>query len=76
MVRGLVYSFVAICLFLLVCIVWMTVGGVTEEAAYTMSGWLLLLCFFLVGPVFFGLGYWHHLRLTPGEPHWDPEIGE
>jgi len=76
MVRGFVYSFLAICLFLLGSIGWMTMGHLTEEQAEVMGGMLLLLCFFLVGPVFFAIGYWHNLRLTPNEPHWDPELGE
>lgn len=48
----------------------------SEETLTLMSGWLLLICFFAVGPIFFALGYWHHLRLHPGDSHWDPEIGE
>jgi hypothetical protein len=76
MVRGFVYSFIGICLFLMGSILWLSLSGLTEDAAYKLSGWLLLLCFFIVGPVAFAIGYWHHLRLTPGQPHWDPEIGE
>lgn len=76
MVRGFVYSFIAVCVFLLGSILWMTMAGLDEERAYLMSGWLLLVCFFAVGPLSFAAGYWHHLRLHPREPHWDAEIGE
>ena len=76
MVRGFVYSFIGICLFLMGSIIWLSLVEMTEEAAFKLSGWMLLLCFFLIGPVAFAIGYWHHLRLTPGEPHWDPELGE
>ena len=76
MVRGFVYSFVAICIFLIGSIAYMTIANITEERADLLGGMLLLLCFFLVGPVFFAIGYWHHFRLTPDKPHWDPELGE
>ena len=76
MVRGFVYSFLAVCLFLIGSIVWMSVVSLDEESLYTFSGWLLLVCFFLVGPVFFAVGYWHHWRLHPKDPHWDAELGE
>ncbi|MGC9451703.1 MAG: hypothetical protein ACP5I4_09675 [Oceanipulchritudo sp.] len=76
MVRGFVYSFIAVCIFLLGSIFWMMTATLDEDRAYLVSGWLLLVTFFIVGPVFFAAGYWHHLRLHPREPRWDAEIGE
>lgn len=76
MLRGFVYSFCAVCLFLLGSIGWILARSPDEETLYLMSGWTLLISFFAVGPVFFAIGYWHHLRLHPTEPHWDREIGE
>ena len=76
MVRGFVYSILSISLFLLASIGWMTFRPVDEETMVFMAGWILLICFFAIGPLFFALGYWHHLRLFPKEPHWDPELGE
>ncbi|MFO7724031.1 MAG: hypothetical protein R6V45_00660 [Oceanipulchritudo sp.] len=76
MLRGFVYSFLAVSLFLLASIGWMTFRAVTEETLYLMSGWVLLISFFAVGPLFFALGYWDHLRRHPSDYHWDREIGE
>jgi hypothetical protein len=76
MLRGFVYSPCAVCLFLLASIGWITLQQPSEETMYLMSGWLLLISFFAVGPLFFALGYWHHWHLHPKEPHWDAETGE
>jgi FtsH-binding integral membrane protein len=76
MVRGFVYSFLAVSLFLFGSIGWMSIRSPSEETLYLMSGWLLLVCFFAVGPLFFAIGYWHHLRLHPEAPRWDRELGE
>jgi sterol desaturase/sphingolipid hydroxylase (fatty acid hydroxylase superfamily) len=76
MVRGIVYSLSAVCLFLLASIAWMSLRNPPEEALYLMSGWLILACFFVVGPLFFALGYWHHRHLHPQDPQWDAELGE
>lgn len=76
MVRGFVYSFLAVSLFLLGSIGWMSIRSTSEETLYLMSGWLLLVCFFAVGPLFFAFGYWHHLRRNPEAPRWDRELGE
>ena len=75
MVRGFVYSFLAISVCLLGCIMWFAMTN-QGDAALVPAGWMLMGCFFLVGPLFFLLGYWHHLRLFPKEPHWDSELGE
>jgi hypothetical protein len=75
MIRGFVYSFIAVVVFLAGSIFWMANQG-SLEGDPLASGWLLLICVFLVGPVFFFLGYWHNRKLTPGKPHWDPELGE
>ncbi|MGA1204952.1 MAG: hypothetical protein ACO3ZW_03960 [Opitutales bacterium] len=76
MVRGIVYSFLAVSLFLLCSIILMTMGVLEVESADLAGGWLLMVCFFGVGPLFFLLGYWHHWRLNPKGPHWDPELEE
>ena len=76
MIRGIVYSLVAICIFLTGSILWMVSGGIPEEVFPLVTGWTLLISLFAVGPFFFTLGYWHHRRLFPDEPHWDPEAGE
>lgn len=76
MVRGFVYSLSAVCLFLLASIAWMMSASSSEETLYIMSGWSLLITFFAVGPLFFAMGYWHHLRLHPKDSHWDAEVGE
>ena len=77
MVRGFVYSFLAISIFLFAAIIWFALSGTIEgEEDFMLAGSLLLITFFLVGPAGFALGYWHHLRLHPREPHWDPEMGE
>ncbi|HSH09236.1 MAG TPA: hypothetical protein VK995_02535 [Oceanipulchritudo sp.] len=75
MIRGFVYSFVAISVCLLASIIWFAMTQQGEEDVRIGIGFLLA-CFFLVGPLFFGIGYWHHFRLYPKEPHWDPELGE
>ena len=76
MVRGLVYSIISVSVFLLASIAWMTIRPIEEDAMVSLTGWLLLISFFGVGPLFFVLGYWHHLRRHPKEPHWDAELGE
>jgi hypothetical protein len=76
MVRGLVYSISAVCLFLIASIGWMTLQRPAEETLYLFSGWLILLCLFAVGPLFFALGYWHHRRLHPADPKWDAELNQ
>ena len=76
MVRGFVYSFIAVCIYLMGSILWMSLAQLDEQSAYLMSGWLLVICFFAVGPLFFAVGYWHHLRLHPKDSHWDAEIGQ
>jgi hypothetical protein len=75
MVRGFVYSFLAISVCLFGSIIWFALTDQTD-AELRLGIWILLGCFFLVGPLFFGLGYWHHRRLFPREPHWDAETGE
>jgi hypothetical protein len=54
----------------------MMIQSPDEDTLFLMSGWMLLISFFAVGPLFFALGYWHHLHKYPKESHWDPEIGE
>ena len=76
MVRGFVYSIVAICVFLLGSIIYMTTSNMEDSATSLAGGWLMLLALFGIGPLFFGLGYWHNRRLHPDEPHWDSETGE
>ena len=76
MLRGFIYSFCAVCLFMLASIGWMMFQSPGEETLLLLSGWLILICFFAVGPLFFALGYWHNLHLHPRDSHWDPEIGE
>ncbi len=76
MVRGFVYSLVSISVFLLASIGWMIIRPLEEDALAYLAGWLLLISFFAVGPIFFAIGYWHHLRLYPMEPRWDSELGE
>ena len=77
MVRAFVYSFLAISVFLFAAIIWYALSGATSgEEDFKVAGWLLLITFFLIGPSGFVLGYWHHLRLHPKDPHWDPELGE
>lgn len=76
MVRGFVYSLLAICVFLFGSILYILISGLDESATSTAGGWLLLLALFGIGPLFFGLGYWHNRRLHPDAPHWDSETGE
>ena len=76
MLRGIVYSFIGFCVFLLLAIGAVLLGLIGVEWADFAGGWLLMAALFLVGPLCFGLGYWHHLRLYPKAPHWDPETGE
>ena len=76
MIRAFVYSFLAVAIFLIGSIFWMASEGVPEQGFSMASGWLLLICIFAVGPIFFMLGYWHSLKLNPDKPHWDPELGE
>ena len=76
MLRGIVYSLSAICVFLLCVIGVFSFGNLGEESINATGGWLMLVALFGVGPAFFGIGYWHHRRLYPKEPHWDSETGE
>jgi len=76
MVRGFVYSCLAIIAFLLAGIGWMSMHAMGEDALVLLGGWLLLISLFAVGPLFFAIGYWHHLRLNPAQPRWDAELGE
>ncbi len=76
MIRGFVYSIVAICFFLLGSVLYMLLGDMDEASMSFAGGWLMLITLFGVGPVFFGIGYWHNRRLYPDEPHWDSETGE
>ncbi len=76
MIRGFVYSFVAIALFLMGSLFWLASKGALEEGYPLAAGWILLICLFAVGPGFFMLGYWHSLKLNPDQPHWDSELGE
>jgi hypothetical protein len=76
MIRGFVYSFLGVAGFLLAALVWMTLNPVAEDTAYLLSGWLLLISFFAVGPLFFALGYWHSMKKNPDKPHWDKELNE
>ncbi len=76
MLRGIVYSFIGICLFLLGAIIVVSTGMTDAENAEFAGGWILLVALFLVAPVCFGLGYWHHLRLNPKAPRWDSEMGQ
>ena len=74
MARGFVYSVIAVSVFLLASISWMTLSPPDEETMVLLSGWRLLISFFAVGPLFFVIGFWHHFRLHPKEPHWDAEL--
>lgn len=47
-----------------------------EDTLILFSGWMILISFFAVGPLFFALGYWHQRVLHPAQPRWDPEMGE
>jgi sterol desaturase/sphingolipid hydroxylase (fatty acid hydroxylase superfamily) len=76
MFRGFVYSFIAVSLFLLASVFWMLRQEPSEDTLILLGGWMLLISFFAVGPLFFLLGYWQHLRLHRGEPQWDAELGE
>ena len=76
MVRGFVYSILAICFFLLASIAYMALSDLEESASNLFGGWMLLITFFGVGPLFFAVGYFHNRRLHPDEPHWDAETGE
>lgn len=76
MFRGFVYSILSVCLFLVASVYWMLGQDVGEDALVMMGGWMLLISFFAVGPIFFVIGYWHHRRLHPADPQWDAEMGE
>lgn len=76
MLRGFVYSSLAVAAFLALSVLYMLFAGLKDDTMYLMGGWLLLFCFFAVGPLFFVIGYWHHCRLHPGEPRWDAELNE
>ena len=76
MIRGFVYSILAICVFFLGIIAYIILSGMEESTSNYAGGWMLLVAFFGVGPLFFGIGYWHNRRLHPDAPHWDPETGE
>lgn len=76
MVRGFVYSLSAVALFILGSIAWMMMQSPDEDTLILFSGWMILISFFAVGPLFFALGYWHQRVLHPAQPRWDPEMGE
>lgn len=76
MLRGFVYSCLAVAAFLVLSVPYMLLAGLEDETMYFLGGWLLLFSFFAVGPLFFLFGYWHHCRLHPGEPRWDAELDE
>jgi len=76
MLRGFVYSCLSVAIFLTASVVYLLLSGMEEEPMLFLGGWLLLFCFFAVGPVFFFVGYLHHCRLHPGEPRWDAELNE
>lgn len=76
MFRGFVYSILAVSLFLTGATFWMLQQDLSEEALALRGGWILLISFFAVGPLFFVVGYWHHRRLHAAEPQWDAELGE
>jgi sterol desaturase/sphingolipid hydroxylase (fatty acid hydroxylase superfamily) len=76
MFRGFVYSILAVSFFLTGSVFWMLRQDFSDEAMVFQGGWILLVSFFAVGPLFFVLGYWHHRRLHKAEPQWDAEIGE
>jgi len=76
MVRGFVYSLSAIALFILGSIGWMLFQAPDEDTLVLFAGWMILISFFAVGPVFFAIGYWHQRHLCPSAPRWDPELGE
>lgn len=75
MVRGLVYSIFAVILALLLAMIVFASGGADGDGVL-ISGWTLLIALFLVAPAAFGIGYWHHLKRHPKEPHWDAELGQ
>lgn len=76
MARGLFYSFLALLVFAVAVLLWMYRTQPDQEEMYLMSGWILLMGFFAVGPFGFVLGFWHHRRLHPSDPKWDTETGE
>lgn len=76
MIRGLVYSITSLCVLLFGSVLWMLLSGTSEDTLTVFAGWIFLFGLFLVGPAFFVLGYWHHRKLYPNDPHWDPETGE
>lgn len=76
MFRGFVYSILAVSVFLTGATLWMLQEELSEDALALQGGWILLISFFAVGPLFFVLGYWHHRRLHDAEPQWDAELGE
>lgn len=76
MVRGFVYSIIAICTFFLGGIAYVSLSDLEESAINLAGGWMLLIALFGVGPLFFAIGYFHNRRLHPDQPHWDAETGE
>lgn len=67
MIRGLVYSFVGIIVFLGASLVYIGQAQPSEATLYQLTGWLLLVALFAVGPSAFFLGYWHHRKKYPEE---------
>ncbi len=76
MIRGFVYSIIAICVFLLGSTAYIALSGMEESSSNLAGGWMLLIALFAIGPLFFVIGYWHNRRLHPDSPHWDAETGE
>lgn len=76
MIRGFVYSLLGIIVFLSLCVIWFIIQKDKITDMTVMGGWLLLISLFAVGPLFFVMGYLHHIRKHPQALRWDPETGE
>jgi len=74
MIRGIVYSLIAIAVFIAASTAWFS--RLPEENAGVFIGWTVMISFFIVGPLFFTIGFLHNMHRNPGKPHWDSETGE
>lgn len=74
MTRGFLYSLMALVLYGLVVLGWIGLTRPADAELSALSGWILLLAFFFVGPAGFFLGYWRQSRLQPQQERWDPEL--
>jgi hypothetical protein len=76
MLRGFVYSLIAMVLFIGIGLVALGRAPSSDDQMFFYGGWLLLTSLFAVGPAFFVAGWLHHRHLHPRDPVWDEELGE